>query len=167
LTANLAPISLPSELRDFWVWWAPERFVRPAFDGFLSPDEALACRQGMVDIGFPSMLVPIAKYGKGMIWVELQSATHPGSRIYFGSYADPHLKLWTIGVSGLLEVLADALETGGVISWTGSEHRLDAASLQSALAQRRPAMDWPHTQWAIPIGDESQWPPHWKASASN
>ena len=167
LTANLAPFLLPSELRDFWVWWAPERFVRPAFDGFLTPAEALACRQGMIDIGFPAMLVPIAKYGKGMIWAELQSADHPGSRIYFGSYADPDLRLWTVGVSGLLEVLADALEAGGVISWAGSEHRLDGAALQSALAERRPAMDWPNTQWTIPIGDDRQWPSHWRAGASS
>ncbi|MBT8240378.1 MAG: hypothetical protein KJN63_04045, partial [Acidimicrobiia bacterium] len=101
------------------------------------------------------------------IWAELQSASHPGSRIYFGSYADPDLRLWTIGISGLLEVLADALEDGGVISWTGNEHRLDGAALQSALTRRRPAMDWPDTQWTIPIGDDSQWPSHWKAGASN
>lgn len=167
LTATLEPVSLPSELRDFWVWWAPERFIRPAFDGFLTPSEALACRQGMIDIGFPSMLIPVAKYGKGMIWAELQSPAHPGSRIYFGSYAEPNLKLWTIGISGLLEVLAEVLETGGVISWTGNQHHLDSAGLQSALLGRRAELDWPQTQWEIPIADETQWPEHWKASAAN
>ena len=167
LTGTLDPVSLPSELRDFWIWWAPERFTRPAFDGFLTPSEALACRQGMVDIGFPSMLIPVAKFGKGMIWTELQSRAHPGSRIYFGSYADPDLRLWTVGISGLLEVLADVLEAGGVISWTGTEHRLDSAGLQLALTARRAELDWPHTHWTIPIADERKWPDHWKTGAPN
>jgi len=165
LTTSLNPVTLPSELRDFWVWWAPERFVKPAFDGFLTPAEALACRDGMIDIGFPAMLIPIAKFGKGMIWAELQSSVHPGSRVYFGSYADPDLRLWTVGISGLFEVLAEALEEGAVLSWGGNEHRLDPAGLQSALNSRRPEMDWPNTQWTIPIADDSKWPEHWRASA--
>ncbi len=167
LAVNLDPIRLPADLRDFWVWWAPERFVRPAFDGFLTPSEAIACREGMLDIGFPSMLIPVAKYGKGMIWTELQSSDHPGSRIYFGSYAEPDLRLWTVGMSGLFEVLADALESGSIITWSPSEFRLDPAGLQSALNARHDEMDWPQTQWSIPISDQTKWPPHWKAAAAN
>ncbi|NNE95979.1 MAG: hypothetical protein HKN24_08115 [Acidimicrobiales bacterium] len=167
LTKALEPLALPGELRDLWVWWATERFVRPAFDGFLSPSEALGCREGMIDIGFPSTLMPIAKYGKGMIWAELETAEDPGSRIYFGSYADPNLRLWTVGVSGLFEVLADALESGSVLEWKDGEYRLDPAGLQTALHARRADMDWPGTRWTIPISDDRKWPRHWKAATTS
>ena len=165
ITSSLDPLSLPTELRDFWTWWSPEQFGRPAFDGFLSPTEALGCREGMTGLGFPHMLVPIAKYGKGMIWMELQSENHPGSRVYFGSYADPDLRLWAIGVSGVMEILADTLEVGGVTKWADDDHRLDPAALQSSLNAHHGTISGLSAQWRIPIANENAWPTHWKSSS--
>lgn len=165
ITANLEPLSLPTELRDFWTWWSPEQFGRPAFDGFLTPTEALACRDGMMGLGFPELLVPIAKYGKGMIWMELQTKDHPGSRTYFGSYADPDLQLWAVGVSGVLEILADTLEMGGVTKWSDSDHRLDPAALQSALNSHYNGLTGATPQWRVPIANRNKWPTHWKANS--
>ncbi len=165
ITASLDPLSLPTELRDFWTWWSPEQFSRPAYDGFLTPTEALACRDGMIGLGFPELLVPIAKYGKGMIWMELQTEQHPGSRAYFGSYADPDLQLWSIGVSGVLEILADTLESGGVTRWAADDHRLDPAALQSALNTHHSSMSGPSSQWRVPIAKQDQWPTHWMTNS--
>ncbi len=165
ITSSLDPLSLPTELRDFWTWWSPERFSRPAFDGFLTPTEALACREGMTGLGFPDMLVPIAKYGKGMIWIELQSDQHPGSRAYFGSYADPDLRLWAIGVSGVMEVLADTPEGDGGTTWAEDDHRLDPAALQSSLNAHQGIISGPTSHSRIPIANEDAWPAHWKSSS--
>jgi hypothetical protein len=70
-------------------------------------------------------------------------------------------------MSSLFEILADVLESGATIKWSDSERRLDPAGLQSALNARHDEMDWPQTQWTIPIAEESRWPPHWKAAAAS
>lgn len=167
INSVLSPLSLPTELRDFWTWWAPELFSRPVLDGFLTGDEAVDLRQSMIDIGYPEMLLPIARFGKGLVWIELQSKDHPGSRVFYGGYADPELRLWAIGVSGLLELVAETIESGGVITWAADQHRLNPAAFHSALNGQLAKVTDSATEFKrIPIADASQWPAHWKASSS-
>jgi hypothetical protein len=158
----LAPLVLPEELRAFWTWWDAKDFQRPALDGFLSPRDALVRREKLLGIGYPSPLIPIAEYGRGLVWMELQSDDHPGSRLYHGAFNDPELHLWTIGVSGLLDLLTECLYRAGVISWGTEHHHLDAAVFTEVLAEHHIDLGAPAGDWAVALASPEFWPSHWR-----
>ncbi len=158
----LSPLSLPDELRAFWTWWDAGDFRQPALDGFFSPEDALARREKLLGIGYPTSLIPFAAYGRGLVWMELQSDEHPGSRVYHGSFNDPELHLWTIGVSGLLDLLTECLERAGVISWETDHHRLDAGVFTDVLGDHHIDLGAPAGDWAVPLADPHTWPAHWR-----
>ncbi len=164
INKTLAPLSLPAELREFWTWWSPDLFAAPVLDGFLTSEEAVGRWESMAVLGHPRILLPIAKFGRGLVWIELQSPDHPGSRVFYGSFAAPELRLWAIGVSGLMEVIADAIESGGVVTWGENEHRLNPVALQTALNSHHADMESP--EWRVPVADSSKWPKHWKTSTA-
>lgn len=162
LNSALTPLSLPDELRAFWTWWDPEDLRAPALDGFFSAEEGLARRETLLGIGYPASLIPFAAYGRGLVWMELQSDDHPGSRVYHGSFNDPELHLWTIGVSGLLDLLTECLQRAGVISWEPDRHRLDAGVFADVLSDHHIDLGAPAGDWAVPLADPRKWPAHWR-----
>ncbi len=158
----LNPLQLPSELRDFWTWWHPEDFTAPAFDGFFSMDHALMKRDSMVALGYPANLIPVAAFGKGVLWMELMSDAHFGSRVYYGAFSSSNLELWTIGVSGLLDLVNNAIELGGVTTWGDGQHRLDPRILHTALELHHRDLQAPEGEWSIPVANPKSWPEHWQ-----
>ena len=161
----LGPMQLPPELRDFWTWWDPEDFRSPAVDGFFSIDHALMKRDSMVALGYPAHLIPVAAFGKGVLWMELRSEEHFGSRIYYGAFASSDLELWTIGISGLLELVNATIELGGVNSWGPGEYRLDPRVLHTALAAHHLDLQAPEGEWSIPVANPKSWPVHWQTNS--
>lgn len=163
VSAALTPLSLPDELRDFWTWWTPEQFTRPAFDGFFGLQRAELTRNHMRSVGYPEMLIPVAKYGRGLLWMELQSDAHFGSRIYYGGFMSGELRLWTIGISGLLDVATACIERDGVISWGADDHRLNPATVSAVVADHAADLTAPEGEWRVQLGRRATWPAHWHA----
>lgn len=167
VSERLAPLSLPDELRDFWTWWTPEQFVRPAFDGFFGSQRAELTREHMRSVGYPEVLVPVAKYGRGLLWMELQSEEHFGSRIYYGAFMSGELRLWTIGISGLLDLATECIHHDGVTSWAAGDHRLNPATLAAVVADHAADLAAPDGEWTVKLGQRSKWPAHWHALSNH
>ncbi len=153
-------LRLPDELHEFWARWDVSQFGQAPFDRFLSPVEALDRWQQQVDLGCPRILLPIADMESMLIAIELESANHFGSRVFQGSASDHEYSLWTIGISGLLDLLSDTLDRGGIMGRDGRAV-LDPAAVRRTARAAQLSGTFPLAGDYVELGDRDGWPSHW------
>ncbi len=144
IAEEVAPLKLPDELRSFWNSWDPSSIQWPIFEGFI-PLAHISDRHALEHPPAPAVLMPIADWSRSRIWIELATSTHPGGRIFHSYHDDFDLSLWGFGISGLLDLVSEALERDLIDDRNGGLHRMHfeavvKRSLDSLLgddAQRR------------------------------
>lgn len=158
IEAAIAPLTLPTELRAFWMQWNPATLVAPVFDGFI-PLEQIVERRSIDCPPCPSILLPIADWAYARIWIELANDDHPGGRVFHSYHDESELTLWAFGFSGLLDLVSEALELDAIDDRAGSFH---AAEMERII---RHSLDD-----SMPVGaprrfegiDRSRFPEHWQ-----
>lgn len=122
IASQIAPLELPQELRAFWSGWDPQSLRWPIFEGFI-PLSHVIDRHESEHPPAPAVLMPIADWSSSRIWIELATRSHPGGRIFHSYHDEFELSLWGFGLSGLLDLISDALERDLIDDRTGGLHR--------------------------------------------
>lgn len=118
---ELLPLRIPDELRAFWMRWDPSSIGWPIFDGFIALSDIIERRE-MEHPPCPAVLLPIADWVHGRVWIELASDEHPGGRIFHSYHDESEVSLWAFGISGLLDVISSALERDLIDDRSGGLH---------------------------------------------
>lgn len=160
IEAQLSPLRLPLELRSFWNVWNPESAPWPCLDGFLSLDAVLE-RQHLQRPVSPAILLPIARWNEGHIWIELATDSHPGGRIFRGGIDDSHVDLWAFGLSGLFDLLAMGFQQDLIDTRQGGFDNSQFEALATRHVREHVSNVSPRRIEAI---DRSQQPDHWLAA---
>ena len=153
----IAPLRLPMELRAFWNSWNPSSAEWPFLDGFLPIDRVIETRERGLPLN-PAILLPIANWFSGKVWIELGSATHPGGRIFRGGETETHVDLWAFGLSELFDLLAIAFERGMIDEKLGGLHRSHFEALATRQVREHVSSSSPRRIESI---DRSRFPAHW------
>jgi hypothetical protein len=156
--AAISPLRLPYELRAFWSSWNPATAQPPVFDGFI-PLDHIAERYEIDCPPCPSVLLPIADWTHGRIWIELATGAHPGGRILHSYHDESEVTLWTFGISGLLDLVSTVFEQDFSEDRTGSiDPRRMESIIEAALDETLPDGSARRFEGA----DRSLFPSHWQ-----
>ncbi len=156
--AAISPLLLPAELRAFWSSWNPATAQPPVFDGFIPLDQ-IAERYEIDCPPCPAILLPIADWTHGRVWIELATGAHPGGRILHSYHDESEVTLWTFGISGLLDLVSLAFEQDFIDDRTGSidPQRMESI-IESALDESLPE----GSARRFEAVDRSLFPSHWQ-----
>lgn len=158
IEADIHPLQLPRELREFWTKWNPATLRPPVFDGFIALGHLLE-RRSIDCPPCPVILLPIADWTHARIWYELATGDHPGGRVFHSHHDDTEVSLWAFGLSGLLDLVSTALERDAINDRTAG---LDAREFERIIDESLDAslaLDVPRRLDGI---DRSRFAPHWQ-----
>lgn len=161
---QLPGLRLPAEVRHLWATWQPQSFGSLLFDGLYRLEEVGSVHRRDISLGFPSVCLPLTYIEKAGVWVELETDEHPGGRIYHTYYDDAALQLWCVGVSGLLHLVSETIESGGVNDPGSGLPWLDHAVFESVRLERTADLLALPDEWRVNVAEPDTWPSHWRAS---
>lgn len=165
LRAALSPLRPPPELSEFWERWDADSFNEPVFDGLDTPARSLVMWRNHVELGYPRILLPIGSWTQGAIWLELESDAHPGGRVFHSWFDEGTIRLWTIGVSGLLDLVSETIEQYGTthrVAPTLDVHDLPDEGFAAVLEATTASMLAPPGDWSVDLYQRDRWPAHWQ-----
>jgi len=166
----LSPLVIPQEVIDFWAWDPSSFEVLDAAEiRVLSPLTALKEVEFMDELGFPGVLLPVAREEKRLLAVELGTDTHPGMRLFEIGFHGENLSLLGIGVSDLIELFSEAIDLSsekgnpgewgtGIIDWdiynrvTGDRYELNGEMTVDPFEKTQ----W-HEHWLTAAGFTPEW----------
>ena len=164
---QLSGLRLPAEVRHLWATWQPESFGSLLFDGLYRLDEVSRVHDRDTALGYPRVCLPLTYIEKAGVWVELETPEHPGGRIYHTYYDDAALQLWCVGVSGLLHLVAETIESGGVNDPQSGRPWLDHAIFESVRLERTADLLALPDEWRVDVRQPDSWPSHWQSADGN
>lgn len=162
LERRLPGLRIPEELRGLWMGWTPESFGSLFFDGLYRLDEVLGIHDRDAAVGFPRLCLPLAYIEKAGVWIELETTSHPGGRVYHTYYEEGLLKLWCVGLSDLFHLVSETIERGGVNESVSTRPFLDFGVFETARLELTSELLAMPDEWRVGIGDKSAWPRHWR-----
>jgi hypothetical protein len=163
LESQLDGLRFSAELRHLWSQWRPESFGSLFFDGLYRPEEVLSIHERNTALGFPNVCLPLAYIEKAGVWIELETPDHPGGRIYHTYHADAELRLWCVGLSDLVHLVAETIERDGVNEPESAKPWLDHAMFESVRRSGTSELLAMPDEWRVQIDERSTWPRHWQS----
>lgn len=152
-------LSVPLDLRDFWTEWNPSSFGLVLGDGMPTVERTLVDWERS---HMPNILLLVCSLDRRSIYIEGQSQSHPGTRLYLADTEDQIMHLWGIGIAGLLDLIADAyIETGAdpkdpCRSW------VDLGILYDLAEQANEHLLVPALDRRVDLLQPDSWPRHWQ-----
>lgn len=152
-------LRVPGDLRDFWINWNPSTFGLVVGEGLPTMERTLSEWEAST---LPNILFLVCSMDGQSLYIELECDDHPGTRLYL---AEPHnevLRLWGIGIVGLLDLVAEAYVRTGASPLDPYHEWIDLgvlASLAEENARRILAMP---AERRVDLGQPKTWPNHWQ-----
>ncbi|MFT7597704.1 MAG: hypothetical protein ACI8TP_000624 [Acidimicrobiales bacterium] len=162
LERAMGGLRLPAELHHLWSTWLPQSFGSLFFDGLYRVDEVRAVHDRDTALGYPMVCAPMAYIEKAGVWVELETPEHPGGRIYHTYYDQAELQLWCVGVSDLLHLVSETIESGGVNDPDSARPWLDHGIFESVRLDQTVDLLAMPDEWRIDVQRPDTWPGHWQ-----
>ena len=155
---QVAPLTIPRELRAFWLGYDPSSVRSPALDGFI-PLDFVGKQRSLDHPPAPAVLLPIADWTHSRVWLELASDQHPGGRIFHSYHDESEVSLWTFGLSGLFDLLSFAFERDLIDDRRGELHVQHFEIVIRKHLDGLLTEDSPRRMEAV---DRSLFPSHWQ-----
>lgn len=167
---EIAPFSLPDELKWFWRTWNPYGFADLPFPQLTPPDFALESYRMFLTEGLPHpvVLFPIAYQSHCFLLVELIHDLSEGSRVYWYCYDEGEYKLQHLDPAEIFNVFVDALESveSEQQAWEDEDARwmlLDEAWDEAhRVTSERIEQNGPANELTVSATDPLRWPERWQ-----
>ncbi len=152
-------LRIPADLRSFWTNWNPSTFGMVLGDGLPTVERSLTEWQASK---LPSILLLVCSMDRQSIYIEMQSDTHPGTRLYFADSEDRVLRLWGIGIADLLDMVGKAYVMTGADP-NGPYHAwVDTGILHQVAEEMGEGILTEIAEHRVNLSLPSTWPTHWQ-----
>ena len=155
---EIAPLTIPVELRAFWHRYNPGSINPPALEGFI-PLDYVAEQRRLDHPPAPAVLLPIADWSHSRVWMELASEHHPGGRIFHSYHDETEVSLWAFGLSGLFDLMSFAFERDLIDDRRGQLHE---HHFEIVVRKHLDELVSEHAPRRFEAVDRSQFSVHWQ-----
>lgn len=152
-------LRIPGDLRDFWTDWNPSTFGLALGDGFPTVERSLAEWEASE---LPSILLLVCSTQERGLYLEMQSTTHPGTRLYMAQSGQQVLSLWGIGIVALLDLVSQTYQETAADPEGPYHEWVDTTTLGLLAEQAGGRIVSTAGERSVDLEAPGTWPKHWQ-----